>query len=466
MLLADAEAPPKQASRFGLVGRLARERDPAEANGRTNVPTRLTTRPSHRTSELLRTVQLLLRSVLKAFPWRGRAGNAPPRSHPASRSEARSTSPHPGPAEPPRGGRWSPHNPLPPRARPHEETVCPRTDGPRFVGRRRRGGARAAAGGAGGPAPARTGCCRCCSASRCSASAAWSARAWSATAGTRRRRRTRERITLAALPDGRPRAGPGLRRACSRPRPDSLCAGLVRAGRARPARTARTRRRPGCTVAPRRRPGDREGARAAGRRAARPARCPPDAEIVRDEGGSALTAGAPGADPGRGARRGRLRHGQRTTWPARATAAPASGSRCSTCTSSARPSRYTDFLGSIRTWAAGVDQIFDASAAETGGSRHVRFVTTPQCRVDVAEVQLPPRARWRRSRDSIDALQTLGYNRTDRKYLIFADTNVYCGIAHLHRRPAGRAWATATTAARRTAGSTPAAGAPRWPPAS
>jgi hypothetical protein len=28
MLLADAEAPPKQASRFGLVGRLARERDP------------------------------------------------------------------------------------------------------------------------------------------------------------------------------------------------------------------------------------------------------------------------------------------------------------------------------------------------------------------------------------------------------------------------------------------------------
>ena len=28
MLLADAEAPPKQTSRFGLVGRLARERDP------------------------------------------------------------------------------------------------------------------------------------------------------------------------------------------------------------------------------------------------------------------------------------------------------------------------------------------------------------------------------------------------------------------------------------------------------
>ena len=34
MLLADAEAPPKQASRFGLVGRLARERDPVRRRSR------------------------------------------------------------------------------------------------------------------------------------------------------------------------------------------------------------------------------------------------------------------------------------------------------------------------------------------------------------------------------------------------------------------------------------------------
>jgi hypothetical protein len=30
MLLADAEAAPKQVNRFGLVGRLARERDPVK----------------------------------------------------------------------------------------------------------------------------------------------------------------------------------------------------------------------------------------------------------------------------------------------------------------------------------------------------------------------------------------------------------------------------------------------------
>jgi hypothetical protein len=153
---------------------------------------------------------------------------------------------------------------------------------------------------------------------------------------------------------------------------------------------------------------------------------PPDAEIVRDQGGSSLSPGAPALIPD---------------------AAPGQadfimGAHDVACEGDGRtgkrvqvlylhefgtPSRYTDFLGSMRTWSAGVDQIFDASAAETGGSRHVRFVTTPQCRVDVAEVQVPE-AALESFTGNIDALQTLGYNRTDRKYLIFADTNVYCGI--------------------------------------
>jgi hypothetical protein len=66
----------------------------------------------------------------------------------------------------------------------------------------------------------------------------------------------------------------------------------------------------------------------------------------------------------------------------------------------------------------------------------VRFVTTPQCRVDVAEVQVPDDALASFG-NSINALRKLGYNRTDRKYLIFADTNVYCGIGTFiaDRRP-------------------------------
>ncbi|GAB2616008.1 hypothetical protein Aab01nite_28640 [Paractinoplanes abujensis] len=154
---------------------------------------------------------------------------------------------------------------------------------------------------------------------------------------------------------------------------------------------------------------------------------PTDAEIARDEGGSALTADAPALVPD---------------------AAPGDadfimGAHDVACEGDGRsgkrvqvlylheygtPSRYSEFVGSIRNWSAGVDQIFDESAAETGGSRHVRFVTTPQCRVDVSEVQLPT-GGLASFAGSIAALDKLGYNRTDRKYLIFADATVYCGIA-------------------------------------
>jgi hypothetical protein len=91
-------------------------------------------------------------------------------------------------------------------------------------------------------------------------------------------------------------------------------------------------------------------------------------------------------------------------------------------------SRYSRYLPSIRQWAAEVDEIFSASAARTGGDRHVRYVTTPDCRVDVTEVQIPA-DRFTSFDVSLEAMRQLGYDRTDRKYLIFADTNVYCGIA-------------------------------------
>jgi hypothetical protein len=153
---------------------------------------------------------------------------------------------------------------------------------------------------------------------------------------------------------------------------------------------------------------------------------PSDAAVVRDEGGQALTAGAPALIPD-------LVPGDADfVMGKNGVACDGDGSSDNRIqvlylSEFGTPSRYSDFLGSIRTWTAGVDQIFDASAAETGGSRHVAFVTTPECKVDVDEVQVPEGALGSFT-SSIDALKTLGYNRTDRKYLIFADTNVYCGI--------------------------------------
>jgi hypothetical protein len=153
---------------------------------------------------------------------------------------------------------------------------------------------------------------------------------------------------------------------------------------------------------------------------------PPDAEIVRDQGGSSLSPGAPALIPDAAPGQADFIMG---THDVACEGDGRTGKRIQVLYlhEFGTPSRYTDFLGSMRTWSAGVDQIFDASAAETGGSRHLRFVTTPQCRVDIAEVQVPE-AALESFTGNIDALQTLGYNRTDRKYLIFADTNVYCGI--------------------------------------
>jgi hypothetical protein len=230
-------------------------------------------------------------------------------------------------------------------------------------------------------------------------------------------------VTLAALPKDAPDKGmvyDGLRPAPS----DSLCAGSYELGPET------------CTNGP-----DVAPAGLAVRRGVAPVTAkepepvaptletgpvPVDEAIVRDQGGSARTPGAPALIPD---------------------AAPGDadfvmGAHDVACEGDGRdgkrvqvlylhefgtPSRYTDFLGSIRVWSSGADQIFDASAQETGGDRHLRFVTTPQCQVDVAEVQLPEAALGSFS-TSIEALQTLGYNRTDRKYLMFADANVYCGI--------------------------------------
>ncbi|AGL19595.1 RICIN domain-containing protein [Actinoplanes sp. N902-109] len=153
---------------------------------------------------------------------------------------------------------------------------------------------------------------------------------------------------------------------------------------------------------------------------------PPDAEIVRDEGGVALRAGAPALIPDAAPGEGDFILGAHDV---ACEADGRSGKRVQVLYlhEFGTPSRYSDYVGSIRQWAAGVDEIFDQSAAETGGSRHLRYVTTPQCRVDVAEVQVPAGALGS-FKHSIDALQKLGYNRTDRKYLVFADSHVYCGI--------------------------------------
>ncbi|MEV6968714.1 ricin-type beta-trefoil lectin domain protein [Hamadaea sp. NPDC051192] len=95
-------------------------------------------------------------------------------------------------------------------------------------------------------------------------------------------------------------------------------------------------------------------------------------------------------------------------------------------------SRYAQYLETFRTLAEGVDAIYNASAAETGGERHVRYVTETvngQCRPVVRDVQIADSALnandWA---PLLNAVQAAGYTRTDRKYLQFVDATIYCGI--------------------------------------
>jgi hypothetical protein len=97
---------------------------------------------------------------------------------------------------------------------------------------------------------------------------------------------------------------------------------------------------------------------------------------------------------------------------------------------SGTPDRFVEYENRFRQWAAYVDDIFNASAAKTGGIRHVRYVTDSQCRPTIERITLPAGAVNDFS-DTLDELDHRGFDRVDRKYLIWVDTTKtgYCGIA-------------------------------------
>jgi hypothetical protein len=97
-----------------------------------------------------------------------------------------------------------------------------------------------------------------------------------------------------------------------------------------------------------------------------------------------------------------------------------------------RPNRFTELRSLIGTWAAQASGVFDDSAAQTGGSRLVRFVTqpSPDCELQIDSVALSSAADDSFG-NTIDELHAAGYNRSDRKYMVFMDANVLCGIGEI-----------------------------------
>jgi hypothetical protein len=89
------------------------------------------------------------------------------------------------------------------------------------------------------------------------------------------------------------------------------------------------------------------------------------------------------------------------------------------------------YLNTFQQYVANMDSMFDTSASETGGSRQIRFVHSATCLPKVTDVQLSPTGDDTFS-NTVAELEALGYNRPDRKYLVFVDAHVYCGIGTLY----------------------------------
>jgi len=86
--------------------------------------------------------------------------------------------------------------------------------------------------------------------------------------------------------------------------------------------------------------------------------------------------------------------------------------------------------------AVNADRQYNGSAQQNGAARHLRFVTASDglggCVLDLRKVVVATTAD-----DTFDATITAvkaqGYNRTDRKYMLWVDANVYCGIGSVYR---------------------------------
>ncbi|MFG2287396.1 RICIN domain-containing protein [Streptomyces sp. NPDC048595] len=89
--------------------------------------------------------------------------------------------------------------------------------------------------------------------------------------------------------------------------------------------------------------------------------------------------------------------------------------------------RFAQYVASFKKWAAEADVIYDESAKETGGNRHIRFVTESDCTANVLNVEVPA-AALSEFGSTNNALAAKGFDRRDRKYMMFVDTKVYCGI--------------------------------------
>ena len=104
-----------------------------------------------------------------------------------------------------------------------------------------------------------------------------------------------------------------------------------------------------------------------------------------------------------------------------------------------RTNRFAALQSSLQLWAAGVDDVFNRSAALTGGVRQVRYVTDTDGSTCVAKVLnvTVPAGSMSSFNATISAVQALGHTAPNRKYLMWTDASVLCGVASMYPNDGG-----------------------------
>lgn len=86
--------------------------------------------------------------------------------------------------------------------------------------------------------------------------------------------------------------------------------------------------------------------------------------------------------------------------------------------------RFASLRPQMLVRAAQIDAIYNASAAQTGGRRHVRWVTDSACNLDVRNVTVSSAAIPYNGMSTLaDELDRQGFDSNDRKYLVWVETN-------------------------------------------
>ncbi|HYT40075.1 MAG TPA: Calx-beta domain-containing protein [Acidimicrobiia bacterium] len=90
--------------------------------------------------------------------------------------------------------------------------------------------------------------------------------------------------------------------------------------------------------------------------------------------------------------------------------------------------QYSTIVPYVRKWAAEADAVFNGSAAESGTIRHIRWQTDALCQPTVDHVILSPSGDDDLA-STMAELSAMGYDRPDRKYVVWMDANELCGIS-------------------------------------